>query len=174
MLDNNFSSAYANFMKRFLPEINAINQTIVSFNQYLNPTYKVPVLNFERMIEEKNCIQINHGNWLANSFPNAGKRGVYFIFGHEKTNETKNGLYIGKASFDSGIGARLDGRLRRYKDSGFLMMDGHRNEKYISDYAASIDLDSLNLPFLAPALEEYLILELKNSNSINLLNRIGN
>jgi hypothetical protein len=157
---------------RFLPEINSINQTIVAFNQYLNPTYKIPVFDSGRMIEEKNCIQIVHGHWDDFGFPNSTKRGVYFIFGHEKVIETKNGLYIGKASFSSAIGSRLDHHLRPCKNSDCFEMNGYRNEKYILDYMASIDLDSLKLTFLAPALEEYLITELKRS--LNLINGTGN
>ena len=156
---------------RFLHEINAINQTIVAFNQYLNPIYKMPVFDPGRMLEEKNCIQIVHGNWDAFGFPNSAKRGVYFIFGRERTSD-KNGLYIGKASFSSSIGKRLNPRLRAYKNSDQFEMNGYRNEKYILEYMASIDLDSLNLTFLAPALEEYLITELKPS--LNLINGTGN
>lgn len=157
---------------RFLFEINTINQSIIEFNQYLNPIYKVPIFNFDRMIEEKHCIEILHGNWDAFGFPNSNKRGVYFVFGHEKINNTKNGMYIGKASFSSAIGYRLDSRLRPGKNSDCFEMNGYHNEKYILDYMASIDLDSLNLAFLASALEEYLITELKSS--LNLINGTGN
>lgn len=156
--------------QRFLPQINAINQKIVAFNQYLNPTNKVPVFNFDQMIEEKNCVQVVHGKWVGWNFPNSEKRGVYFIFGHEKTNE-KNGLYIGKSSFSSAIGYRLGYWLRPYKNSDYFEMN-YGNERYILDFIASIDLDSLNLAFLAPSLEEYLISELKNS--IKLINGTGN
>ena len=158
--------------KRFLPEINAIKEKIVAFNQYLNPKYKLPVFDFDRMIEQKQCIKIVHGNYKAFGFPNSAKRGVYFIFGHEKTNEAKNGLYIGKASFRSAIGKRLYTRFTHNRESGFFEMNGYHNERYVLDYMASIDLDSLNMAFLATALEEYLISELKKS--LNLLNGTGN
>ena len=156
---------------RYLPVIEAINQRIIAFNQYLNPPHKISVFDPCRMLEEKNCIQIVHGNWNAFGFPNSEKRGVYFIFGYEKTSD-KNGLYIGKASFSSSIGKRLNPRLRPYKNSDHFEMNGYRNEKYILEYMASIDFDSLNLRFLAPALEEYLITELKSD--LNLINGTGN
>jgi hypothetical protein len=159
-------------LTRFLPEINAINQAILAFNKYLSPTYQLPEFDLDRMIEDKNCIEIKHRNWDAFGFPNSRKRGVYFVFGHEKTNETKNGLYIGKASFGSAIGKRLYAHLIHYKDSEFFEMNGYHNEKYILDYMASVELDSRNIVFLATALEEYLISELRNS--LNLLNGTGN
>ena len=157
---------------RFLPEINAINKTITAFNRFLNPIYKIPVLNPDRMIEEKYCSEIKHGRWDDFDFPNAPKRGVYFIFGHDKANESTNGLYIGKASFSSAIGARLDHHLRPYKKSSCFEMNGNRGEKYVLDYMASIELESLNLVFMSPALEEYLISELRGQ--LKLMNGTGN
>lgn len=157
---------------RFLPEIEAINQTIGSFNGYLSPTYRVPTFLFDRMIEHKHCVEILHGNWDGFPFPDGGQRGVYFIFGHEKTDEAKNGLYVGKASFGSAIGKRLYSRLKPCKDKDRFEMNRYRNETYVLDYMASIDLDSLKIGFLAAALEEYLISELKKA--VNLLNGTGN
>lgn len=157
---------------RFFPEINAINETIAGFNQYLNPNYHVPLLNAEQMIEDKSCVQVVHGNWDAFSWPNPDKRGVYFIFGREKTRIEMNGLYIGKASFSSSMGARLDSHLRPHKGSDLFLMNGYNNEKYILDYMATIDLDKLQIGFLASGLEEYLITELKSK--IKLINGTGN
>ena len=157
---------------RFFPEINAINQKIAGFNQHLDLKYHVPHLNAERMIEDKSCVQIVHGNWDGFCWPNPDKRGVYFIFGREKTVVDKNGLYIGKASFSSCMGARLDSHLRPHKNSEWFVMNGYSNEKYILDYMATINLDALDIGFLASGLEEYLITELKGS--IKLINGTGN
>jgi hypothetical protein len=157
---------------RYFPEVAAINQRIPGFNQYLNPAYQVPLLNVDRMIEEKSGVQIVLGNGDAFCWPNPDKRGVYFIFGREKTNVAKNGLYIGKASLSSQIGARLDYRLRPHKNSEWFEMRGYNNENYILDYIATINLDAISIGFMAWALEEYLITELKNS--INLINGTGN
>ena len=51
-------------------------------------------------------------------------------------------------------------------------MRGYNNENYILDYIATINLDAISIGFMAWALEEYLITELKNS--INLINGTGN
>ena len=157
---------------RFFSEVDAINQKVTGFNQHLNPTIQVPLLNVNRMIEDKSCVQIVHQNWYGFNFPNGGKRGVYFLFGREKLNPEKNGLYIGKASFSSCMGARLYQHLTHHRNNEWFEMNGYHNEKYILDYIATIDLDSLNLAFLASALEEYLITELKGA--VNLINGTGN
>jgi hypothetical protein len=157
--------------QRFLPEIKAINEKLFAFNQFLAPASRVPLLDAERMIEEKSCVQILHGKWNDFSWPNPDKRGVYFILGHEMR-EDKNGIYIGKASFNSVMGSRLDCHLRPHKNSDQFIMDGYRNERYILDYIVTINLDRLDIGFFASALEEYLITRL-NAN-LNLLNGIGN
>jgi hypothetical protein len=157
---------------RFLPEITAINQTIDKFNNYLSPAYRIPTFDLGRMMEDKTCIQIVHGNWNAFGFPHSEKRGVYFVFGLEKTNQSKNGVYVGKASFGSVIGRRLYAHLTHYRESDYFEMNGYRDEKYVLEYMAAVDLDAIKCGFLAAALEEFLITELKGS--INLINGTGN
>jgi|SRR5882724_3109997 len=156
---------------RFSSEIAAINQKIAEFNEHLNPKCQVPLLNADTMIKDGCCVQILHGNWDGFCWPNPTKRGGYFIFGRERTAD-KNGLYIGKASFDSQIGNRLDARLRPYKNSESFEMNGYDNERYILDYMVTIDLDCLDVGFFSPALEEFLITQLRNN--LNLINGTGN
>jgi len=152
----------------YLPIINAINQKIPGFNQYLNPAYLVPLLDVGRMFEEKSAVQILHGKWDDFNWPSSGKRGVYFILAHEKTNIEKIGLYIGKASLSSNMSARFDYHLRPHRYNEWFEMN-YGKERFILDYIVTINLDAINLGFMAWALEEYLITELKNS--IYLINR---
>ncbi len=51
-------------------------------------------------------------------------------------------------------------------------MNGYYNEQYILDYMVTIDLDCLNVGFLASALEEFLITQLKSN--LKLINGTGN
>jgi hypothetical protein len=70
------------------------------------------------------------------------------------------------------MGARLDSHLRPHRNSEWFLMNGYNDEKYILDYMVTIDLDNLNVIFLASALEEYLITQLKGS--LKLINGTGN
>ena len=157
---------------RYKTAIEMINSSITSFNKFLSTSYLIPIFKFDTMIKEKRWVEIIHGNWDAFSFPTGEKRGVYFIFGYEINTPKKNGLYIGKASFNSSIGKRLWSHFNPYRSDSHFIMNGYNNERYILDYMASIDLDTCGLPFMASALEEYLISELRNR--INLINGTGN
>jgi hypothetical protein len=157
---------------RYINELDAINSTIVSFNQCLNSSHLLPTFNSDTMMKDKNCVEIVHGDWDAFGFPNSAKRGVYFLLGYEKKALEKNGLYIGKASFGSAIGKRLYSHLHPHRSQSHFVMNGYRNETYVLDYMMSINLDACGLHFMAASLEEYLISDLKNK--VNLINGTGN
>jgi hypothetical protein len=157
---------------RYHDSVKVINQAISSFNQHLHVKAQIPAFDLETMIVQKHCVQVIHGNWNAFGFPNSPKRGVYFIFGHEQSKPEKNGIYIGKASFNSAIGARLYAHLHPSRSQPYFTMNGYNNEVYIVDYMASIDLDACSLAFMAPALEEFLISNL--NSSLHLINGTGN
>lgn len=159
-------------MTRFGKELNAINSAIVSFNKHLAAPMCIPQFDKATSIENKEIVEIIHKDWYGFPFPNNGTRGVYFLFGHEKTQTEKNGLYIGKASFGSTTSGRLYTHLHPFRTKDFYEMNGYHGEVYILDFMAAIDLDKLQIPFIAPALEEYLITNLRDS--INLINGTGN
>ena len=158
-------------MKRYQLEISAINAAIASFNSYVVAEFRVPEFDMDAAVLHKNMVEILHGRWDDFPFPNNGTAGVYFIFGHEKALTEKNGLYIGKASFGSATSDRLYAWLHPHRSKEHFIMN-YGQETYILDYMASIDLDRLRIPFMASALEEYLILSLRSS--INLMNGTGN
>jgi hypothetical protein len=156
---------------RHLENLRELNAGIESFNQYLSPSCQIPTFDPETMTRDLHCSEIVHGDWNAFKFPNSEKRGVYFLFGHERTMEEKNGLYIGKSSFDSAMGHRLYTHLHPHRSETHFTM-GYGSEVYVLDCIASIDLDTPGLEFLASALEEFLIVNLRSK--LNLMNGTGN
>ena len=159
-------------MNQFLREINDINSAIESFNNHLATNFRIPGFDFTNAIEDKYLVKIIHGNWDAFPFPNNATGGVYFVFGHETVKTDRTGLYIGKASFGSMTSSRLYAHLHPHRSKEHFTMNNCGGEVYILDYIAWIDLDRLHIPFMAPALEEFLISTLRTK--INLLNGTGN
>lgn len=151
-------------------EVDAINQSIAAFNKHLAESCLIPEIDTSTGIEEKNIVEILHGRWDF-PFPNSDSRGVYFVFGRHREKQTRNGVYIRKASFGSAIGRRLYSWLHPHRLNEHYIMN-YGPDTYILDYTASIDLDKLAMPFMASALEEYLISTL--SGRLNLLNGTGN
>ena len=156
---------------RHLENLSELNAGIESFNQYLSPSCQIPTFDPETMTRDLHCSEIVHGDWNAFIFPNSEKRGVYFLFGHERTMEEKNGVYIGKSSFDSAMGHRLYNHLHRHRSETHFTMS-YGSEVYVLDCIASIDLDTPGLEVLASALEEFLIVNLRSK--LNLMNGTGN
>jgi hypothetical protein len=158
-------------MNAFKSEVEAINQSIAAFNQHLAGSYQIPGIDTTTGMEEKDIVEILHGRWDDFQFPNSDSRGVYFVFGRHREQQTTNGVYIGKASFRSAIGRRLYSWLHPHRSSEHFIMN-YGQDTYILDYIASINMDRLAMPFMASALEEYLISSL--SGRLNLLNGTGN
>ena len=158
-------------MNTFRSEVEAINQSIAAFNQHLAESYQIREIDTTTGMKAKNIVEILHGRWDDFQFPNSDSRGVYFVFGRHREQQATNGVYIGKASFRSSIGRRLYSWLHPHRSSEHFIMN-YGQETYILDYIASINLDTLAMPFMASALEEYLISSL--SGRLNLLNGTGN
>jgi len=158
-------------MKRYEMEIGAINAAITLFNSYLVAEFHIPRFEINSAIENRQIVEILHGKWDDFPFPNSGTRGVYFLFGHEKFHPEKNGLYIGKASFQSSTSNRLASHLNPHRYNEHFTMN-YGKEIYVLDFMASIDLDTLGIPFMASALEEHLILTLRSQ--FQLMNGTGN
>ncbi|MEO7100810.1 MAG: hypothetical protein ABI162_15720 [Luteolibacter sp.] len=158
-------------MNTYKSEVEAINQSITTFNKCLAGSCLIPEIDTFSGIEEKNIVEILHRRWDDFPFPNSDSRGVYFIFGRHREQQARNGVYIGKASFGSAIGRRLYSWLHPHRSSEHFIMN-YGQDTYILDYIASISLDKLAIPFMASALEEYLISSL--SSRLNLLNGTGN
>lgn len=91
--------------------------------------------------------------WPEDYFPNAERAGVYFFF-----DERLNLLYVGKASMSNCLGNRL-GAYFKYEEDGKTCRVIHEwsaNLKYLATVAVPPEM-----PYEAPALEEFLISRLK-------------
>lgn len=99
-------------------------------------------------------------DWKSNSkYPFAKKTGIYAIF--DKDEEL---LYIGKASNQSSIGARLSTYFENDEEGKCHPVDS--KESWGGNPRIIISV-SVNEPFEAPSLEEFLISELQpKSNSV--------
>ncbi len=153
--------------------IKTINEGIEEFIGYLNID-KVNFKNLAHCAEEKSYLNLRVLGWKQLSFPNSNKAGIYFIFGRSETESgLKTGVYIGKASHSSFIGARLYAHLyRAWREEGKYEYPDKSGNIFLLEFVTSIGLKD-NLYFLAPALEEYLIYHLKKNDNIALLNYIG-
>jgi hypothetical protein len=157
----------------FMKIIEKVNLSLVEFNRFLNPNNSIPLIELCFSGDNVNACKIIHGKWNEWSFPNnATKRGVYLILGKNIANTNEVALYIGKASLSSHMGDRLYAHLHKYKNTPYYLMNGTDESQYILDYIVAIDLDSIGVWFLAPALEEFLISNLKEQ--ITLMNGTGN
>ena len=154
----------------FIEMVVKINKKVNSFNSYLNPAYKVPILetDFNNTSFYTDLVNIK---WKDQHWPNAEDAGVYFIFG-KNCITVEPGVYIGKASFDSAIGYRVWTWLAKDKEEGNYTMNDKDGKMYKLEYITTISTTTLKAPFLAPSLEEYLRTNLKNE--ILLLNSTGN
>lgn len=157
---------------RYLPYIGVINQKIARFNEFLREDCHIPAINSVSMMKDGVCVQVIHGDWDGFPFPKAESRGVYFIFGYDKSDNNKTGIYIGKASFGSTIGRRLYSHFNKFRNEPYFEMGGYGGEPYVLEYIISIDLEEAEFPFMSPALEEFMISELRSE--INLMNGTGN
>lgn len=155
-------------MEKYKSIIDEINQTINDFNKFLSYSYHIPIITYK-----PSSYTDLKKPWKEQDWGYTAVRGVYFIFGkHEYNDSTKMGVYIGKASLNSHIGRRLWTHLKSGSAEGNYEMNDFEENPFSLEYFTLISLDALNIGFLSPALEEFLITEL--SNKIFLLNRTGN
>lgn len=152
--------------------IDIINQNISDFNKYLNPDYYIPLVDIEKIIDDSFFTCLTDKTWQELRFPNAEKKGVYFIFGYNSQNPTETSLYIGKASFTSTIGRRLASHLGKDRNSENYTMYDLAGNIHNLEYILSLDLESKGLDIFASSLEEFLIKSSKRD--IHLLNGTGN
>lgn len=158
--------------QRYKHLINDVNGGILSFNAYLAPKFHVPQLVWETIKADGNCVEVPHGVWKTFSFPNSKNHGVYFLIGFEQSRHEQNGMYVGKASYNSAIGVRMDQHFRPSISKPQYTMNGYNNEVYVLEYAVSINFDAIGIPFMSEACEEFLISHLRSKH--RLINGTGN
>ena len=153
--------------------IEIVNKNISKFNEFFIPEKQVPTIDLSRINDNEYFTELNVP-WLELVFPNAPKKGVYFIFGYDPEDRASKVMYIGKASFSSSIGGRLYAHLLKDKDNPNFTMNGINGRAYNLEYVFGLDLefDDMGMEIFASALEEFLILNVKNE--ILLLKGTGN
>lgn len=156
----------------YLEMVTILNMYINKFNDLLNENINIPLIEKQKMIDKDYYLSLNENSWNDLRFSASDKKGIYFIFGNKILDDYEKSLYIGKASFNSTIGRRLHSHLVRYRnDKMYMMNDCYANEHKLN-YIIAIDMESLGMSFFAPALEEYLIINVRDY--IYLLNGTGN
>ncbi len=154
-------------MNNYLPIIKQINQSLNDFNTYLKDGFAVPLLNEIELENQNYYMDLTTFNWeKEKEWINSGKRGVYFIFGVDMEPPFNLGLYIGKASMTSYFGNRFHSHLYPSKKEKLHIM----RKIFSMELITTIPIEKKNV-FLAPALEEFLINEMKNK--VRLLNKTG-
>lgn len=153
-------------MKKYTDLIQKINTSIAEFNTHLEKG--IPLINEKEMDNPDYYMDLTKFSWGKDEeWINSGKRGVYFIFGAEEGNAKKLGLYIGKSSMNSYFGNRFHSHFYPTKrDIGHFM----GNPKYSMEMISTIPLEEEKV-FLAPALEEFLIKQMKDK--VHLINITG-
>ena len=139
--------------------MNQVNNLIHDFNQYLSPQKAI------QFIDENIYFDIENKGWYDINLGETEFYGVYILVGLEDINNTTV-IYIGKASL-SKISNRLSSHLRQSKKEGSNGFNFYKRP-YTLQRIYTINLD--NMPFMASALEEYLI---TNIHDIQLLNEVG-
>ena len=160
-------------MEKYSPIIHEINDALEKFNSlFILKEHHVSLLDEKEFFNKLFFTNLTNTLWKDQLWPNGDKRGVYFLFGVNEKNSLESGLYIGKASLTSKIGIRLYTHLTGYRDSEHYFMNDGRGNRYILEMLTTISLED-KLVYMIPALEEFLIGELKE-REMNLLNVYGN
>lgn len=152
--------------------IEIVNNSISKFNEFLIPTRQLPKIDLDKIHDNSYFTKLTEISWLDLKFPNAEKRGIYFIFGYDSKDKSRRAMYIGKASFSSTIGRRLYAHLKKDSNNeNYTMNDLSGNIHYL-EYVLGLDLESAGMNIFSSAIEEFLIQNVKTE--IALLNGTGN
>jgi hypothetical protein len=157
-------------MEQYKPLIEIINTCISDFKTYLSEKSPIELLSLD-FADPKYYWDLTKTPWSEGKFPNSEHSGVYFMFAKGMKPEKEKGVYVGKASHNSFIGARLYSHLNQplREKMQYPVQDKEGND-YVVEGVSSIGMDDLY--FLAPALEEFLIYELQEKQ-VNLINSLG-
>jgi hypothetical protein len=162
-------------VQKYAEIVNEVNKGIRLFSEFLNPKIFVDNQIFE-LENEGGFLDLTRTTWKELKFPNSGKSGVYFMFGYKDKAESMNalGVYVGKASHNSFIGARLHAHLNRARREDEYQYHFHDKDdhSYHLELISSLGFHD-DFYFLAPALEEFLIYHLRDVSKIPLLNKLG-
>ena len=156
----------------YIKMIEIINDSISKFNEFLSPNYQIPLIDLSKIDDNKQFTRLRGTTWRDLALPNATKRGVYFIFGHDSQDVSLKSAYIGKASYGSSMGIRMHNHLVKDKNNENFTMGDLSGNIHHFEYVYGLDMESSGLAIFSSALEEFLILNVREK--IKLLNGTGN
>ena len=158
-------------MEKYNQILQKINNSIKLFSFHFKDEYHIPIFDAYNLNDKKISWNLTEEGWYTRSFPEDHKPGVYFIFGKKDDNPVEIGVYVGKDSFNSKIGNRLDKHLNQdtKTDMIYKMYDKHEN-LFTVEYVVTIPMNERK--YLAAALEEFLIESLQEQQ-IYLINAVG-
>ena len=146
-------------MEKYTKIIETINNLITDFNKVIAIDCHVKPLDTTKINDNSYFLNIVDIQWNDIKFPRCGTAGVYFYFGYNKNDKQKLCTYVGKASFDSTIGKRL---YDHFKNKEYDTLENGKeyylNGEYALELVTTIPIENA---FIAPALEEYLIFNLR-------------
>ncbi|MEP6671420.1 MAG: GIY-YIG nuclease family protein [Chthoniobacter sp.] len=151
--------------------LSQINVDIDKFNNFLVEEFKIPHLqasNPEGVSVIANIPWDSH-DW-GRTF--GGYPGVYLLCGYQETDPSRLGVYIGKASMGKNIGNRIWSHLQHHRSTAIYKANDSLGETFIIEAVAAIALYDPRMRALAPALEEFIICDVRDR--VYLLNGVGN
>ena len=162
-------------MENYQKLISEIKKSIEVFNAFLKEEIHLTNIPDYLGNDPYYYLDVTNLKWGDYQFPRGcEKPGVYIYAGFDENEPNKIYAYIGKASYNSVIGKRLWHHFyNRLKQKIVNGTNYYFEGTCLIQFIAVIPIENSNSVFLASAIEEFLILELKNKN-ISLLNYIGN
>lgn len=145
-----------NILTSYKSVIFAINNGIKEFSEYLIPECRISPFDEQKLADTAFTSIIKDVPWERVIFPSYQKHGVYFLLGRSKINEKEFVVYVGKASYNSKIGSRLNVHFKNSEKEKMIYSMGN----YSLEVILTIPLEEA-LHFLAPAIEEYIIYNLQ-------------
>jgi hypothetical protein len=156
----------------YINMVEIVNKNITRFNELLASSNPIPLIEQDKVYDDKYFTKLTETTWFELRFPNAEKKGIYLIFGYDSKDFSKKSMYIGKASFSSSIGKRLYNHLIKDKDNDNYTMYDLSGNIHNLEYVFGLDLETRGLDIFSSSLEEFLIRNVKYD--IALLNGTGN
>jgi hypothetical protein len=150
--------------------IDEINKAVANFSTFLADGHKVKPIAPEHFDDPYLSWNLAEIDYADHQFPGHSSLGVYFLLGKSETDPDKLGLYVGKASL-AGFGHRLWKHLNQPRMKVREYPKGDANGTvFLLEQIVIITMDET--PFIAPALEQFLIAEL-SKDGVHLINKIG-
>ena len=163
-------------MEKYLPIIQDINKHLASFNKLLRSGLEIEPLDETLLADDNYYHSLIGKTWGQVRFPrNCGVGGVYFFFGSSVVNPNSHCLYIGKASLNSTTGKRLWAHFKTaFDENGHVIKNGNSGERFRIVAITLLPFELEELTCFAPALEEYLIIQMSKECKYDLVNVRGN